>query len=90
MSIRRHNAKRDANEPLIIAAFEAMGCLVQRIDTPVDLLVYNVRSGSILLVEVKTKRGKLTEQQARFAQYWPIYVVKTPEDAIGLVQKRAA
>ena len=92
MAIRRYNAKRDANEGIIIAALEAMGCLVYRMDTPVDLLVYNVRSGAILLVEVKTKRGTLTKDQRTFAEYWPIHVVRTPDEAIALVQnvRRAA
>ena len=39
MSIKRWNAKRDANEPMIVAAFEALYCQVFRLDTPCDLLV---------------------------------------------------
>lgn len=85
MSIRRYNAKRDANEGQIIAAFEALGCMVQRLDTPCDLLVLN--RGTVMLVEVKTKRGTLTKDQQLFAQWWPMHVVKSADEAIALVQK---
>lgn len=85
MSIRRHNARRDANEPGIIAAFEAMGCLVKRLDTPVDLLV-NIR-GIIHMVEVKTARGRLTKDQASDSEYWPIHIIRTVDEAIALVQR---
>lgn len=93
MAIRRYNARRDANEPLIIAAFEAMGCLVHRMDTPVDLLVLLPGVGGttgLRLVEVKTRKGTLTEDQKRFAQYWPIHVIRNPDEAIALVQQRRA
>lgn len=86
MSIRRHNAKRDANEPLIVAALEALGCIVHRMDTPCDLLAQH--RGQILLIEVKTKDGRLTADQARFAENWPMHVVRTVDDAIALIQGR--
>ena len=88
MSLRRYNAKRDANEGIIIAALEASGCLVYRLDTPVDLLV--LHRGVVMLVEVKTKKGALTKGQELFSQYWPIHVLRSVEDALGLVQRRAA
>lgn len=88
MAIRRHNARRDANEPLIIAAFEAAGCLVHRLDTPADLLV--LHHGKVLLVEVKTKRGTLTRDQRAFSEYWPLHVIRTPEEAIALVRPKVA
>ncbi|HLO78172.1 MAG TPA: hypothetical protein VK196_17085 [Magnetospirillum sp.] len=86
MGIRRHNARRDANEGVIVAAFEAMGCLVRRIDTPADLLVNH--HGTVLLVEVKTRTGRLTDDQRAFAEHWPLHIVKSPEEAIALVQRR--
>lgn len=90
MSLRRHDAKRDANEPCVIAAFEAMGCMVKRLDMPCDLLV-NIR-GVVHMVEVKTKRGTLTKSQAADFQYWPIHIIRTVDEAIALVQgaRRAA
>lgn len=86
MSIRRHDAKRDANEPMIVAAFEALFCQVHRMDTPCDLLVQH--RGQILLVEVKTKDGRLTKDQAEFQQTWPLHVVRSVDDAIALIQGR--
>lgn len=91
MSLRRHNAKRDANEGIIIAALEASGCLVQRLDTPCDLLVLLPAGRGIIVVEVKTKTGTLTKDQAEFARYWPLHVIRTVEEALALVRgKRAA
>lgn len=80
MSIRRHNAKRDANEGQIIAALEALGCQVKRIDTPVDLLV--LHRGVVHLVEVKARKGRLTGDQSAFAESWPVTVLRSVEDAI--------
>lgn len=86
MSIRRHNAKRDANEGQIIAALEAMGCQVYRMDRPVDLLI--LHRGVLHLVEVKTKRGTLTKDQKLFAEWWPIHILRSVDDAITLFGRR--
>lgn len=89
MAIRRYDARRDSNEAQIVAAFEGMGCQVERIDTPCDLLV-NIR-GAVFLVEVKTERGTLTKPQQSFSRTWPVHVVRSVDDAIALVKsKRAA
>lgn len=88
MSLRRYANKRDANEAGIIAAFEAIGCMVYRLDKPCDLLV--LHHGNVLLVEVKTRTGKLTRDQQLFAQYWPIHVIRSVDDAIRLVNTRRA
>ena len=88
MSLRRYANKRDENEPGIIAALEALGAMVYRLDKPVDLLV--LHRGTVHLCEVKTRKGKLTRDQETFAQYWPISVLRTVDDAIALVQRRAA
>lgn len=87
MGLRRYANKRDENEGAIIAALEAMGCIVVRMDKPVDLLVLLPAGRGIVLVEVKTKRGTLTKGQHEFGEYWPIHVVRTPEEAIALAQK---
>jgi hypothetical protein len=88
MSIRRYNAKRDGNEPGIIAALEAMGCMVHRMDTPVDLLV--LHRGTVHLVEVKAKRGTLTKDQRLFVEGWPVTVLRSVDDAINTFGKRIA
>jgi len=88
LSIRRHNAKRDGNEPGIIAALESMGCMVHRMDTPVDLLV--LHRGTVHLVEVKAKRGTLTKDQRLFVEGWPVTVLRSVDDAISFARGRVA
>lgn len=39
MTIFRRDAKRDANEPAVVAALEAAGAKVWRLSQPLDLLV---------------------------------------------------
>jgi len=88
MAIRRHNAKRDANEGPIIAALEACGCRVHRMDTPVDLLV--LHRGAPHLVEVKARKGRLTRDQAAFLASWPVTVLRSVDDAIAFARGRVA
>lgn len=80
----RRAKKRDANEPAIVAAFEARGCTVTRIDAKgvPDLLVG--WRGANLLVEVKMPlgprggmhtggnhvRGDLTADQVAWFDAW--------------------
>jgi hypothetical protein len=64
MSLRRFNAKRDANEPEIVEALQAAGASVYRLDQPVDLLIgYRARWH---LAEVKMPNGKLNDNQRAF------------------------
>lgn len=89
MALRRYANKRDANEPGIVAALESLGCVVLRMDKPVDLLV--LHRGTVHLCEVKTRKGKFTRDQAEFAQFWPVKILRTVDDAIALANsKRAA
>lgn len=92
MSIYRKAAKRDANEPEIVQALEGMGALVERTDKPLDLIV-NVL-GVIALADVKDpKRGRLTPAQVEFLDQWagaPIYVLKTTDDAVRMVNELRA
>lgn len=88
MSIRRHNAKRDEIEPLIVAALEAMYCQVYRLDTPCDLLCKH--RGQLILIEVKMPGEPLTPAQKKFAETWPLNVVRSVEDAISLITGRKA
>ena len=92
MGLRRYANKRDETEPGIVAALEGMGCLVFRLDKPVDLLVLLPSGRGLALCECKTRRGKLTKDQKFFSQYWPIHVLRSQDDAIALVQtvRRAA
>lgn len=83
----RRAAKRDENEPEIVRALERAGCLVERLDRPVDLLV--ARAGRLYLLEVKSKRGSLTAEQEKFlARGWPstrvVWDVPQALAAVGL------
>ena len=89
-ALRRYDAKRDANEPAIVRVFQDMGCLVFRLDRPVDLLVYVFKSLTerLLLVEVKTPKGELNTSQRSFVEAgWPVHVIRSEDDAINLVKR---
>lgn len=76
--------KRDANEAGIVTALERCGLLVQRISERgfCDLIVRGHRCG-IVLLEVKSKRGKLTEAQVEHRQDgWPVVIVRSAADAL--------
>lgn len=91
MGLSKYANRRDANEPEIIKAFEAMGCTVIQLDAPTDLLL-GIR-GLNLLVEVKDgnkppSRRKLTPNQKTFWAEWngQKAKVETVDDAIALIQ----
>lgn len=89
-SLRKFNAKRDSNEPAIVRVFQDMGCLVFRLDRPVDLLVYVFKSLSerVLLVEVKSPKGQLNPSQQSFVDAgWPVHVIRSEDEAINLVKR---
>lgn len=90
MSLARFAKKRDATEPPIVEALEAVGAWVWRIDLPLDLLV--AYRGRLLLLEVKSNtkqrkdRAKQTETIAKCQRGGlPVYVVRTPEDALQAI-----
>ncbi len=92
MSINRHAARTDANQPSIISALEAIGCRVLYIKWPVDLAVSGGRLGDqTLWVEVKMPGGRLTKDQENFFMYWPgrKCVVYNAEEAIEAVLGKA-
>ena len=89
----RNAARTDANEAEIIAALRAAGYVVHRIKFPVDLLVGV--PGAWLPMEVKTAKGKLTQEQARFLATapGPVAVVDSVESALRAcraIQEQAA
>jgi hypothetical protein len=68
MSLHRYDAKRDANEPEIVKAFQSKGISVYRLDRPLDLLLgYNKKN---YLVEVKMPKKGLNKKQVEFVQKW--------------------
>lgn len=88
-ALRRYNAKRDSTEPEVVRAFTEMGCLVFRLDRPVDLLVYIFKSRAerLHLVEVKSATGILNDAQREFVDAgWPVHVIRSADEAIALVK----
>lgn len=87
MSIHRHAAKRDSNEPAIIKALELCGASVQQLSgkgVP-DLLV-GIGGTINALVEVKDpKKGKLTPDQLDWHETWngaPVKVLTSADQAV--------
>ena len=87
MSLLRHDARRDANEPEIVEALEKVGCLVMRLGL-IDLLV--CLRGELFLLEVKTLRGTRTKTQAKLlAEGWPISTVTNISEALAAISTQS-
>jgi predicted amidohydrolase len=88
MSLSRYAKKRDVSEPDIVQALRSAGARVWQLDRPFDLLV-GLR-GRFVVLEVKTGKARTTDAQATEldacqAGGLPVFVVRTPEDAIQAV-----
>lgn len=90
----RQAARIDANQPAIVNALRQAGATVQILShvgkgCP-DLLVtdYNYHTGRIeaLLVEVKTEKGELTPDEARFFATYPdggpLIIARSADDVL--------
>lgn len=81
------NARRDANEPEIIRMLREVGATVQPLSIPgaPDLLVGWRQSN--MLMEVKTLKGTLTEDERDWHDRWRgrIHIVRTIEDALSIL-----
>lgn len=68
MSINRFNPKRDANEKEIVDFMRLNGLSVERLNTPLDLLIgWNKKN---YLVEIKMKGKGLNDNQINFTNEW--------------------
>lgn len=88
MPIPRFAAKRDRNEPEIIAALVKVGATVTPLSQEgvLDLLV-GFR-GIFSVLEVKDRGGSLTDAQIKFIEKWqgyPVFVVWNIEDALRAI-----
>jgi Holliday junction resolvase len=83
----RQAARRDTNETAIVTALEGVGCSVYRLSQAgiPDLLVG--RQGVTYLLEVKERKGSLTEDQETFFESWNgcAAVVRTVEEALEVI-----
>lgn len=72
MSLNRHDARTDANQPTIKRALEQIGCKVLILKWPTDLLVSGGRLGDFnLLMECKMPGADLNIAQKLFWDSWP-------------------
>ena len=89
--MRRNQPKyakaRDLNEPQIIKALEAIGCEVEQLDKPVDLVVLCPDGITVRFVEVKNPDGLNveSEEQIKFFQLWPGGFARTETEAVRIV-----
>jgi len=86
----RRAARVDGNHAIIVDALRRVGCRVLDLsrvgDGAPDLLVRAPGQGDLMLMEVKAAKGKLNARQRLFeAEGWPVFVVRTVEDALRLV-----
>ena len=86
MTLKRHAARRDANEAPIVQVLRKCGVLVQPLSLPgmPDLLI--AYRGKLHLLEVKNTHGKLNPAQRKVAlQGWPITTVYSIAEALALI-----
>jgi len=78
-------SQRDANEPKIVATLDKFGARWWRMEPPCpfDLLV--LYRGVFYAVEVKSGKGRLTDNQRRFDGEAPLWIVRTPEDVADAI-----
>lgn len=89
----RRAARVDGNHKSIVEALRRVGCRVLDLsrvgDGCPDLLVSLPQRGRVpelMLMEVKTSRGKMNAAQRIFeADGWPVFVVRSVDDALRLV-----
>lgn len=87
----RHACRVDANQRDIVELLEVTGhrVLVMKPPTPWDLTVWRVGGKSFVLLEVKTRTGRLTENQKAFwsaSEGLPRFAVRSPEAALEAVK----
>ena len=76
---------RDLNEPEIIDALQAIGCVVEQLDKPVDLVT--LYRGRVRFIEVKNPDGFNVEsdEQIAFLKLWPGGFARNEDEAIRIV-----
>ncbi|MBM7117614.1 VRR-NUC domain-containing protein [Archangium primigenium] len=87
----RWAAQRDKAEPAVVQALQLAGWTVEKVSAPgfPDLLC--VRRGQVVLLEVKSERGRMQRAQVELharvrAAGLVVAVVTTPEEALAAVR----
>lgn len=83
MSLKRWNAKRDANEAAIFAALRKAGALVMPLDKFDALVCYR---GKLSMIDCKVPNGRATATQEQFrALGWPLTYVRDEMSALKAI-----
>lgn len=83
MSLKRWNARRDANERVIVAALRKVGAKVLVLDKFDLLVLYRDR---LFMLDPKTPQGRATSaQEALIGDGWPLVFVKDEIAALKAV-----
>lgn len=85
MTIKRWASRRDENESEIVDALRAVGCQVERLDRPCDLLVRFRGRPYLLEVDGITRNRKRAQKQLDFIRDWEVPLVKTIDQALRAV-----
>lgn len=89
MSLHRHNPRRDANEPALVAYLAAHGICWHPVSMPGGPDGLATKWHRVALAEVKSANGTLTKAQIRFRQTWTgpvIWELRTEADCDRLVR----
>lgn len=82
----RRAARLDANHAEIKGAFEKLGFEVfdsSRVGGGFpDLVVFHQATQRLMLVEVKTPKGRVKTTQERFREKFPVVIARSVDDAI--------
>lgn len=85
----RTAAKTDSNQPEIVEFLREHWVCVLDLHSvgrgcPDILCLYH---GKLVLMEIKSKRGRLTPEQEIFHKIWPVYVVHNRTEAVQALAK---
>ncbi len=86
MSLNRYAQRRDHNEPGIVDGLQNIGCQVERLGRPCDLLVR--WRGQIHLLEIdnpESKYRKREPKQVEFLRLWEVPLVRTLNEALRAI-----
>ena len=87
MSYVRPRQRLDANHSEILAALRRVTNAVSLAAVGggcADLLAKH-RDGHLVLIELKSPDGRISPSQRRFAERWPVVVVRTSDEALRAV-----
>ena len=87
MSYVRPRQRLDANHSTILADLQLVTNAISLASVGggcPDILARH-RRGTLVLMEVKTAQGRLSPDQERFAERWPVVVVRTSDEALRAV-----